>query len=132
MYRNILWGLVKACEDAGKDINYAIDLMKSHSPSWGGIDQIAHSNRHTDVDYLLFAKMPRQIAIGCIVYRLQPCRFLRVADNGCFRATVQTFRQGILGKIAHLVLCQSQPPTEGDMSGNSVETVIDRSSSQIG
>ena len=43
MYRNILWGLVKACEDAGKDINYAIDLMKSHSPSWGGIDQIAHS-----------------------------------------------------------------------------------------
>ena len=43
MYRNILWGLVKACEDAGKDINYAIDLMKTHSPSWGGIDQIAHS-----------------------------------------------------------------------------------------
>ena len=43
MYRNILWGLVKACEDAGKDMNYAIDLMKTHSPSWGGIDQIANS-----------------------------------------------------------------------------------------
>ena len=96
------------------------------------IDQIAHSNRHTDVDYLLFAKMPRQIAIGCIVYRLQPRRFLRVADNCCFRATVKTLRQGVLGEVAYLVLCQSQPPTEGYMSGNSVETVIDRSSSQIG
>ena len=43
MYRNILWGLIKACEDAGKDSVYATNLMQSHSPSWGGIDQIAKS-----------------------------------------------------------------------------------------
>ena len=43
MYRNILWGLIKACEDAGKDSVYATNLMQSHSPSWGGIDQIANS-----------------------------------------------------------------------------------------
>ena len=43
MYRNILWGLIKACEDAGRDSNYAVSLMESHSPSWKGLDQIANS-----------------------------------------------------------------------------------------
>ena len=37
MYRNILWGLIKACEDAGKTAQDAVDLMKNHSPEWSGI-----------------------------------------------------------------------------------------------
>ena len=43
MYRNILWGLVKACEDAGKTKADAISLMQNHSPEWGGLDQVAQS-----------------------------------------------------------------------------------------
>jgi hypothetical protein len=45
-YRNILWGLIKACEAAGADIDTAIDLMEAHSPStesgWD-ISQVARS-----------------------------------------------------------------------------------------
>ena len=43
MYRNILWGLIKACEDAGKSAADAVQMMKTHSPEWGGIDQVAYS-----------------------------------------------------------------------------------------
>ena len=43
MYRNILWGLIKACEDAGKSSADAISLMREHSPAWGGLDQVAKS-----------------------------------------------------------------------------------------
>ena len=43
MYRNILWGLIKACEDAGKTAADAVALMKNHSPEWGGIEQVAYS-----------------------------------------------------------------------------------------
>ena len=43
MYRNILWGLIKACEDAGKTSADAVSLMKNHSPDWSGIDQVAYS-----------------------------------------------------------------------------------------
>ena len=43
MYRNILWGLIKACEDAGKSAADAVALMKNHSPEWGGIEQVAYS-----------------------------------------------------------------------------------------
>ena len=42
-YRNIFWGLIKACEEAGKDKYYAINLMQMNSPSWKGLDQIANS-----------------------------------------------------------------------------------------
>ena len=42
-YRNIFWGLIKACEEAGKDKYYAINLMQMNSPEWGGLDQIANS-----------------------------------------------------------------------------------------
>jgi Virulence-associated protein E len=45
-YRNILWGLIKACEEAGGDIDDAINLMEEHSPSascgWN-IGQVARS-----------------------------------------------------------------------------------------
>ena len=43
MYRNILWGLIKACEDAGKSAADAVALMKNHSPEWSGIEQVAYS-----------------------------------------------------------------------------------------
>ena len=43
MYRNILWGLIKACEDAGRSAADAVALMKTHSPEWGGIEQVAYS-----------------------------------------------------------------------------------------
>ena len=42
-YRNLLWGLVKACDDANRSASDAISLMQQHSPEWGGIDQIARS-----------------------------------------------------------------------------------------
>jgi predicted P-loop ATPase len=43
MYRNILWGLIKACEDAGKSAADAVQMMKTHSPEWDGIEQVAYS-----------------------------------------------------------------------------------------
>lgn len=43
MYRNILWGLIKACEEAGSSADTAISIMASHSPQWRGIDQVAGS-----------------------------------------------------------------------------------------
>ena len=43
MYRNILWGLIKACEDAGKSAVDAVQMMKTHSPEWDGIEQVAYS-----------------------------------------------------------------------------------------
>jgi hypothetical protein len=33
VYRNILWGLIRACEEAGADRQTAINLMETHSPS---------------------------------------------------------------------------------------------------
>jgi len=43
IYRNLFWGLVKACEDAGSNKDHAIQLMQSNSPSWKGLHQIANS-----------------------------------------------------------------------------------------
>lgn len=46
IYRNILWGLIKACEEAGSNREMAIALMEFHSPSkhcgWD-IEQVARS-----------------------------------------------------------------------------------------
>ena len=43
VYRNILWGLIKACEETNSSEQEAISLMQSHSPEWRGIEQIARS-----------------------------------------------------------------------------------------
>ena len=44
IYRNLLWGLIKACEECGHTKEDAIDLMKNHSPKWGlDIIQVAKS-----------------------------------------------------------------------------------------
>jgi len=43
IYRNILWGLIKAVEEAGSSRDVAISMMTGHSPQWGGIEQVAGS-----------------------------------------------------------------------------------------
>jgi putative DNA primase/helicase len=43
IYRNILWGLIAAVEEAGASRDTAISMMASHSPQWSGIDQVAGS-----------------------------------------------------------------------------------------
>ncbi len=43
MYRNILWGLIAAVEEAGSSAATAMSMMASHSPQWHGIDQVAGS-----------------------------------------------------------------------------------------
>ena len=43
IYRNLFWGLIKACEEAGSTRDQAISLMQSNSPSWKGLHQIATS-----------------------------------------------------------------------------------------
>lgn len=43
MYRNLLWGLIKAVEEAGSTKAEAISLMQQHSPQWVDIQQVADS-----------------------------------------------------------------------------------------
>ena len=43
IYRNLFWGLIKACEEAGGTRDQAISLMQANSPSWKGLHQIAAS-----------------------------------------------------------------------------------------
>jgi putative DNA primase/helicase len=43
-YRNVLWGLIRACEEAGDSAATAVALMKSHSPLFAEIDQCAASD----------------------------------------------------------------------------------------
>jgi putative DNA primase/helicase len=43
IYRNTLWGLIKACEEAGSSADVAISMMASHSPQWKGLEQVANS-----------------------------------------------------------------------------------------
>lgn len=42
-YRNLLWALIKACEEAGGGVEDAKRLMKRHSPLFAEIDQVAAS-----------------------------------------------------------------------------------------
>ena len=41
LYRRILWGLIRACEEAGHTRELAIELMEAHSPSGWDIPQVA-------------------------------------------------------------------------------------------
>ena len=43
IYRNLFWGLIKACEEANSTRDQAISLMQANSPSWKGLHQIATS-----------------------------------------------------------------------------------------
>ena len=57
-YRNLLWGLIKACEEAGGTIDYAKGLMAKHSPLFAEIEQVARSGgeRITAGTFWYFAK----------------------------------------------------------------------------
>ena len=46
-YRNLLWGLIKACEQVNKTQEDAISLMEHHSPEWKNIRQVARSGGHS-------------------------------------------------------------------------------------
>ena len=46
MYRNILWGLIKACQETNRSEEDAISLMQNHSPQWKNIRQVAKSGGH--------------------------------------------------------------------------------------
>lgn len=43
-YRNLLWGLIKACEEANGSAADAVAMLKSHSPKFAEIDQVATSS----------------------------------------------------------------------------------------
>ena len=43
-YRNLLWALIKACEEAGGGVEDAKRLMKRHSPLFAEVDQVAASS----------------------------------------------------------------------------------------
>ena len=43
-YRNLLWSLIKACEEAGGGVEDAKRLMKRHSPLFAEVDQVAASS----------------------------------------------------------------------------------------
>ena len=43
IYRNLFWGLIKACEETGSTRDQAITLMQANSPGWKGLHQIANS-----------------------------------------------------------------------------------------
>jgi len=42
-YRNLLWGLIRACEEIGATSADALQLMKRHSPLFAEVDQVAAS-----------------------------------------------------------------------------------------
>lgn len=43
-YRNLLWGMIRACEEAGAGADDAARLMKAHSPLFAEVDQVARSS----------------------------------------------------------------------------------------
>jgi predicted P-loop ATPase len=43
-YRNLLWGLIKACEEANATAADAVAMLKTHSPKFAEIDQVAASS----------------------------------------------------------------------------------------
>jgi hypothetical protein len=42
-YRNLLWGLIKACEEVGATRDDAVSLIKAHSPRFKEAEQVARS-----------------------------------------------------------------------------------------
>ena len=43
-FRNLLWGLIAACEDVGSNADHAVTLIKRHSPDFAEAEQVAKSN----------------------------------------------------------------------------------------
>jgi putative DNA primase/helicase len=90
-YRNILWGLIRACEEAGESALTAAALMKAHSPLFKEVDQCAASSfREINAStFWYFARdngyrQPRTIKEGPPELRQSPAPS-RPADNLPFR-----------------------------------------------
>ena len=45
-FRNLMWGLIDACHEAGASADDAISMMKRHSPLFAQAEQVANSNCH--------------------------------------------------------------------------------------
>lgn len=43
-YRNLMWGLIRACEEAGGTVDDAIAFMSTHSPRFAEVRQVARSS----------------------------------------------------------------------------------------
>ena len=43
LYRNVLWGLIRACEEVGGTVDDAVAMMASHSPRFAEVRQVARS-----------------------------------------------------------------------------------------
>lgn len=46
-FRNLMWGLIDACREAGASADDAISMMKRHSPLFAQVEQVASSNCHS-------------------------------------------------------------------------------------
>lgn len=47
-YRNLLWGLIEACNEAGGSVDDALPMIKRHSPLFAEADQVA-SSKYTSI-----------------------------------------------------------------------------------
>ena len=72
---------------------------------------------------MLLSPTVRQISMIC-------CR-LKADDRG-LRWCVDAIGERIIRQVAHLFVCQSKPPTEGYVRGDSIEAVVDRRCRHIG
>lgn len=43
-FRNLMWGLIQACQEAGGSVEQAIAMMRRHSPDFAEVEQVAHSS----------------------------------------------------------------------------------------
>jgi predicted P-loop ATPase len=43
-FRNLMWGLIQACEEAGGSADQAVAMMQRHSPAFAEAEQVARSN----------------------------------------------------------------------------------------
>jgi len=46
-FRNLLWGLIDACREAGASLDDALVMMRRHSPDFAEAEQVAHSHCHS-------------------------------------------------------------------------------------
>jgi len=96
------------------------------------IDHVGETNRQADVDDLLSTEMTFEVGVGHVIYWLETCGFLRIANNCSFLAREDTVGQRVICEMPHFFVRNSKPPTEGYMRGYSIETVVDGCSRHVG
>jgi len=96
------------------------------------VDHIAEPDSQADVDDLLVGKMFGEGAIGIVVDRFEACRSLGVSDNGGLWRRIESIREGIIGKMTHLLFTESDAPTEHCVRGDSIVAIVDDRRRQVG